>query len=852
MKKFTNQIIVLFFFLFLSQHIFSQQHVDSSYRTVPAGHQYKRSGMYKFFWGRNYRKEWATPVKFPVIMFDTLYGGITSFKEGGAHQSRSLHLKAKNDKEYALRSVDKTLNVLIPDIMKHTFIQHLANDQISMSHPYSALGIPVMAEAANIYHANPHYVYVPAQSPLDTFNNKYGNTLYLLEERPSGDWKGNADFGNFDKFLSSDKLREKLQDDNSNTVDQAAFVKARLFDFIIGDWDRHEDQWKWGEVNKDDKKIYEPVPTDRDQAFVHYNGLLLKTLLSATAIKLYMKDFDYSIKGVEGYSFERRNLDRYFTNKMTESDWQNAAQSLKQSLTDDVIERSVNQMPPEIFAISGKKIIAKLKSRRDNIEEYAKSYYRFLAREVEVAGTKKSELFEVKKTSGETTVNVYDLNKHGQQKDEAFYTRTFKTDETKEIRLYGISGNDVYKLDGSNNMRIRIIGGDERDSILNNSSGKKLQVYEDADNYFDGRSHEKVHITKDSLHRIFNYDDFVFDKKGIHPIVMYNDADRVFVGLGYSSLHHKWGKTPFASKQKLEGHYSISQRAFSGFYSGVFPEFAGKWQLALNGGYDAIHWTNFTGLGNETGFDKKLNHDYYKMQTKLGFASVALQRITTQHNFHISVFGESDQIVNNPDRFIGKNLSAKPDIYKLNYYVGGETGYTYTDVNNTAVPTKGIVFTSNALYSHDLTQSSQSYGRFAGGLQLYLPLIPKISLAITAAGATVTDSASIYHDVFIGGGKSLRGFKRERFTGKTAFYNQNELRFITDARSYIYNGKIGIVAFLDDGRVWMPSENSNTLHYGYGVGLLLVPYNKASIQVNYGFSRDGSFLQFTLGRPFQF
>ena len=61
------------------------------------------------------------------------------------------------------------------------------------------------------------------------------NTLYLLEERPAGDnWKNNADFlGNFEKFTSSDKsgVKNLCKRDNSNSVDQAAFVKARLFDF---------------------------------------------------------------------------------------------------------------------------------------------------------------------------------------------------------------------------------------------------------------------------------------------------------------------------------------------------------------------------------------------------------------------------------------------------------------------------------------------------------------------------------------------------------------------------------------------------------------------------------------------
>jgi hypothetical protein len=34
---------------------------------------------------------------------------------------------------------------------------------------------------------------------------------------------------------------------------------------LIGDWDRHYDQWRWAEYKKG-QVIYRPIPRDRDQA----------------------------------------------------------------------------------------------------------------------------------------------------------------------------------------------------------------------------------------------------------------------------------------------------------------------------------------------------------------------------------------------------------------------------------------------------------------------------------------------------------------------------------------------------------------------------------------------------------
>ena len=831
---------------FISTPSVSQTVENNKTKTLAAGPEYKRSSFYQWLWGKNYRKEWTTPVSFPVTMLDTLKGGIKEIKKGGGHQSKSLHLETVEGKEYALRSVDKKLDVLIPKIFHNTFAAHIANDEISMSHPYGALAVPLMAQAAGIPHAEPQYLWVPKQPSLDSFNAVYGDRLYLFEQRPSGDWSDNDHFLNFKKFIGSDELLEKMFEDNDIKIDDEAFIKDRLFDMIIGDWDRHLDQWKWGKIEKDDHDIYVPIPTDRDQAFSTFNGVLLKTVISAAGQK-YLQPFDYTIKDVT--RVEKRFLDRLLTNHSLLEEWVSQAKSLQQLLTDNVIENSIKQMPAEIFAISGNDIIAKVKSRRNHLVEYATQYYYFLAKEVEIVGSNKSEYFEINRLNDdETSINVYKINKEGEKKNKPFYSRVFKTDETKEIRLYGLSGNDIYTINGKVNsgIRIRIIGGDKNDSIINNSN-IKIHVYDDANNVVKGSS-IKLH-SSDSSDHTFDYDAYRYDKKGIKPIVGYTNEDPFFVGIGYGATHHKWRKLPFAYKQGIGVKYSITQKAFSVFYQGLFPGAIGKWDLLLNADYDAIRWMNFYGIGNETKFTTKIVK-FNRTQTKEYSGQLGLQRKFGKNTFTISGFYQSVRIINDTGRFVIKNIApTQPDIFKTNNYAGGQLMYKYVHFNDSIVPTAGFSFIANAAHYQNLTQSS-SFQNYSGIVQIYIPLISKFSLAIRGAGGTVTGNPLFYQLPHIGGADDLRGYRRERFFGKTAFANSNELRFITNLRSYIMNGKIGFSVFYDEGRVWQPSETSTTWHTDYGVGFLLAPFNGILANIAYGISKEKKMVQLRLIKSF--
>ena len=831
---------------------FAQNAIDDTstkFKVISAGPQYKRSGWHNFFWGSNYRKEWSTPVRLPVFMLKDTAGGLIPEKEGGGHQTTSLHLETQNGKNYTLRSVDKRLGKVLPENFKGTFIERQVNDEVSMSYPYAAPSVSAMEENAGIYHTNPEFVYLPEQNALDSFNIEFAGKVYLFEQRLKGDWSNADNLGNFKEFFDTYEVMNKLQDETENHVDQEEYIKARLFDMLIADWDRHEDQWGWGEVKKGNQKIFIPVPQDRDQAFFAHHGKLLDVAIYASGINYFQSLKDH-ISHVTKLNYEERGMDRVFTNELTKKQWIDAAKELQKKLTDIVIETAIKKLPPEVFPFSAKKIIRDLKSRRDHLVKYAIQYYLFLSKEVEIIGTKGTDYFEVNRVNdSETVVNLYNIKKDGTTKNKPYFSRTFLSNETKEIRLFGLSGNDVYKAEGKtdNGIRIRIIGGFDKDSIIANSMAgntTNTYVYDGPGDYIQSAGKIKRFISGDSAIHKYEYRSYVYDKRGFKPSLFYSDADRVFIGLGYGWTHQRWRKSPFAFKQKITVKYSLSQRAFSYTYTGIFPGTFGKWDLSLLANYDAVHWTNFYGLGNETILTTK-NLDFNRMRSSELSGTVGVNRKSGNSFIDIHGFFNSVKIINDDNRYTVKYVApVDSTVFSIKNFAGIAAGYSFSKLNDPKVPTSGINFGVNVSYTQNVNESNRSFWKYGGNLQLYVPVIYKFSLAVSGAVETVDGKPEFYQYPCIGGGQDLRGFQRQRFYGKTAFYNSNEFRFISKVRSYLYNGKAGLLAFVDDGRVWMPGETSNTLHVGYGGGVILDPFNFMFVDITYGFSKEDRLLQF--------
>src|ERR1041384_8192618 len=75
--------------------------------TVAAGARYQAGTLYRWFAGGAYRDLWATPIRVPVLDWETYVGGLHPTKAGGGMQTKSLRFETTNGAEYVFRLADK-------------------------------------------------------------------------------------------------------------------------------------------------------------------------------------------------------------------------------------------------------------------------------------------------------------------------------------------------------------------------------------------------------------------------------------------------------------------------------------------------------------------------------------------------------------------------------------------------------------------------------------------------------------------------------------------------------------------------------------------------------------------------
>lgn len=344
--------------------------------TVAASSLYKINPLKNIMQGENYREAWATPVKVPVLFLDTLYGGMKIVKEGGGTQTHSLRLKNKEGFLYSLRSVNKDPSTHVPEFARSLGLENIVIDAISASHPYGAILAAALSEKANVLHTHPKVVFVPKQDFLgEKYNEKYGNRLFLLEYETEGE-KNWTNYKNVAEILDTKNLQElKNEHPEKVSIDRNALVRARLFDMLVGDWDRHAKQWGWviQEENNSFKAI--PVAGDRDNAFFNLEGVI-PGIISNENIEPEVRPFEKEIDYMPGLVYPN---DVYFLTDTPEEIFTSEAKKLQELMTDEAIADAFKIWAGEIYELDGKEIAEKIKSRRENLVAYAKEFHRIIS-----------------------------------------------------------------------------------------------------------------------------------------------------------------------------------------------------------------------------------------------------------------------------------------------------------------------------------------------------------------------------------------------------------------------------------------------------------------------------------------
>lgn len=424
------------------------------YVKVPASEKYSPAPPLRMiFIGKNYRKEWRTPVTLPVFRMQHIHGGFTIVDSGGGRQTNSLRLKDKSGFEWTLRSVDKDVEKSIFPILRNTMAETLMQDLQSAIHPYAALTVPTLAKAVGVIVAQPKLYFIPDDPELGEYRSLFANTVCFLEERePTPD---NSE------TKSSNNVLEKISEETDHRLMQLEILKARLLDMLIGDWDRHADQWRWGENDSSGINYYYPIPRDRDFAYFNPNGLFM--IVASRVYVPYMKGFGKSAAGLKRLNSKVLALDGYWLNELTSEDWKITITNFQQKLTDSVIIAAIKHLPHEVYKLGGENLIMKLISRRNGLMKHAMNYYEFLATRPIITGTDNNEWFTITKEGKGICVTV--RRRAARQENDIVYQRIFNPRDTKQIRMEGLGGNDNFEVDEnvSSPIKLYLEGGDGED-----------------------------------------------------------------------------------------------------------------------------------------------------------------------------------------------------------------------------------------------------------------------------------------------------------------------------------------------------------------------------------------------------
>ena len=496
-------------------------------------------------------------------------------------------------------------------------------------------------------------------------------------------------------------------------------------------------------------------------------------------------------------------------------------------------------MPPEVNKYSGDFLKKRLIERKDNLSQYGMKYYRKLNKYVSVVGSAKEENFTINFL--EDSMSVTGMS----EKNDTFYHRMFYPGQTKEVNIYGLESKDHFTISGNakNKFKVRIIGGEETDTYITNrkASGKKVRIYDVQDSIYVNEKDYRVNRNEDTLYQ-YKRDRTKYDWFMPFIIPGYNPDDGVHFGIGFMYKKQKWGKTPFGWEQSFRIEYA-TQSGFLGFgYKGLFKHVFGKWDMDLIALYRGPKFVfNYYGTGNETELIVK-DKTYYRTGLKALSFNPGISRETDHVYVRFSLEYDEVKVLKTPGKFISSAFAeVDPRIFSRQHFAGVRGDWSYSNVDVKKNPTRGLNIEAG-FNARDNLDKTSSYLNLRGSFSFYQSLGRSLVFAHRTGAATNFGDYDIYFANTLGRSENLRGFWRYRFSGKTSFYQNTELRLALSKRK-----NFGMLGFFDDGRVWIEDEDSKTIHVGYGGGLYFIPFNALGINLSYARSNEISMILIKTG-----
>lgn len=813
-----------------------------------AGDRYRADGLHRWLLGSHHRDLWAEPVRVEILALDEMAGGLIPLKTGGGMQTRSLRFLGADGREYTFRSVDKDPSAILDSIFHGTVLADVVQDGISAAHPFGALVAAPLLEAVGVLHVEPRLRVMPDDPALGAFRDEFAGMLGLIEERPDENEEGPSAFAGAHKIIGSEKLTERLDEGPDDRVDARAYLKARLMDVFLGDWDRHRGQWRWATFDEEGPRRWQPIPRDRDQAFSDFDGAATEV---ASLYAPQLVEFGPEYPSIVRLHWNARAIDRWLLAELDREAWDAVGEDVRQALTDDVIDRAVRRLPPEIHAIDGAELAATLKARRDRLPSAWTDFYRLLAQQVDVRATDVDEIVRVHRgDDGSVEVTVATSRTAA-----PWFRRRFLPDETKELRIHLRDGDDEVLVSGDARVGIdvHIVGGRGDDRYIVHGRGDGISLYD----------HEGDDVTVGAGappldRRPFDEWSWAPDDKdqprdwGRRTLPSfwssYTSDMGPFLGAGARVERYGFRNLPYASAFELRGGFTPTLGKGRLELEGIVnrPGSSLFWTVdARLSGLDVLH---YYGLGNRTAPGDEDFHrvDLARMSASVGVGVSPEPWLRLSADLRVRRSSTRDD-----DRFFSTLGSLYGDSDFTTLGIGGRL--VFDPLRDDGRAGHRFKLTLDGVVHPAVFDAENAFGRAGGDVSALIASSPRpaLSLAVRVGARQVFGRFPWHEAAFVGGGETVRGFSDQRFAGDAAAYASGELRVRVARPTLVVPADLGFFGFGDTGRVWVDEASPGGWHTGVGGGLYLQPVGQPYLaRLGAAGSRESTKLFVTLGLPY--
>ena len=792
--------------------LLARQVADSTVVMIP-GPEHGGGWIHRFLLGDGWRQLWTTPIRVPVANLDTIAGGLTAYQRGGSAQTLSLRFCTADNRLYNFRSVDKNPSQRFSGLMKSPFTVWFANDQISEMFPTGALAVGELERAAGLLPTERRLGVLPDSPRLGEWRDDFKGLLGIFERRYSADAEARLDIPGALELISSDTLYPRLQRDGASVVDQSRYLTARLFDLVVGDWDRHPDQWTWVRFDHDSLRWWVPYPHDRDWALSRFDGVINDLL---RFVKPSWTEFGPRYGSVRGLAESAEGLDRRLLTNLDRAAWETAVGDLRIRLSNDAIAHAMGVLPREFDREILDDVANSLRLRRDGLPEFAAQYYRRLAKVVDVRASDGSELVEVRREpDGGLLLEIYTANRV------PVYRRHFVPAETREIRLYLLGGSDSVRVLGqANGVPLRLITGAGNDVVLDSTGGGALHVYDDLGT-------ATVQSTGSIRHTVRPFESPVPPN---HPREIFRDWGRrlglapwfgvrpelgAVLGGGPVFTFYGFRNVPYQSQFRLRLATTTKAGELNADLRGDFRFERPDRRIRLEAAALNADVIRYFGLGNETvrtvtsGFHNVIQRQFSAAPTlQVGIGGPA--RIELGGLLRWSETDEERITQLSIERPYGTGSFAE---------AGLSAAVVYDSRDDERIASKGVTLALTGRAFPAVLDVRSAFGSVSlvGTTFLTahsLPLEP--TLAFRAGAQRMFGTYPFFEAANIGGRASLRGLTDRRYAGDASLYGNSDLR-LRFAKSW------GVLGLADLGRVFLDGESSKSWRVSLGGGVWIAP-----------------------------